>query len=213
MAPRSTHSAPLLATTVKAARESASLSVRELARAAGISHSQIVRLEAGDVSKPSRQALVAIAKALNRNPNSLLILAGHLDEEQARGTLKVMFRPGSELAEIWADADGHGSLRAVRAMIGGSADEAALRTIAASAFEVAESDETLWDDSYLLAAASGENADQLRELLDIWRYVPSDLRRRWLEYGRALQRVADLEYLAEAERDRHDSAHREGSRA
>jgi hypothetical protein len=65
-------------------------------------------------------------------------------------------------------------------------------------FRVQESDETLWDDSYELTAASGVHAEQLRELMDIWRYVGSDLRKRWLEYGRQLRRIADLDNLAAA---------------
>jgi len=178
------------------ARESAGLSIRECARRAGVSHTQISRLESGQVVKPSRDALVAMARALDRNPNLLLILAGHLSEAEARDTLRPLFRTGSELADIW---EGSSSIPmdAVReAILGEGPTDASLQAIAADAFHVQESDETLWDDSYELAAAKGEDADDLREFMAIWRYLGRDLRRRWLEHGGQLRRVADLEYLA-----------------
>ena len=65
-------------------------------------------------------------------------------------------------------------------------------------FSVAETDETVWDDSYALALGRGTDAAQLLELMGIWRYI-GERRGQFLEYGRSLRRLADLEYLAEAE--------------
>lgn len=71
-----------------------------------------------------------------------------------------------------------------------------VKAIAAEVFRVQESDETLWDDSYELAAASGVHAEQLRELMDIWRYVGSD--------GRCLSSRADGSYRSECAPTIHD---------
>lgn len=199
MTPVPGSAAPGAGAVVRQARLDIGLAVRELARRAGISHTQISRLEAGQVAKPSREALVAIARALDRNPNPLLILAGHLHGDSARDSLKTLFREGSELVEIWSDCSEIplDRVQAVTRAAGGA--ERDIKAIAADVFRVQESDETLWDDSYQLAAASGVHAEQLRELMDIWRYVGSDLRTRWLEYGRQLRRITDLDYLAAAE--------------
>jgi transcriptional regulator with XRE-family HTH domain len=198
MPPATGSTAPDARDVVRQARLDAGLAVRELARRAGISHTQISRLEAGQVAKPSREVLVAIARALDRNPNPLLILAGHLHGDSARDSLKTLFREGSELAEIWSGCSDI-PLQHVQAVARADhGDERDVKAIAADVFRVQESDETLWDDSYELAAASGMHAEQLRELMDIWRYVGPDLRTRWLEYGRQLRRIADLDYLTAA---------------
>jgi hypothetical protein len=73
-----------------------------------------------------------------------------------------------------------------------------IRQIAADVFYVQESDETLWDDSYTLALGRGTDAAELRELMGIWRYV-GERRAQFLEYGRTLMRLTDLEYRADAE--------------
>ena len=57
---------------------------------------------------------------------------------------------------------------------GADGDEIALRTIAVDVFRVQESDETLWDDSYALAAAKGGGADELREVMALWRFLRRD---------------------------------------
>jgi len=74
----------------------AGLSVRELARRAGVSAAQVSRIEGGQVNRPSREILVALARALNRNPLPLVILAGHLDAREARDALAPLFREGAE---------------------------------------------------------------------------------------------------------------------
>jgi transcriptional regulator with XRE-family HTH domain len=178
----------------------AGLSVRQLAKRAGVSAAQVSRIENGQVARPSHEILVALSRALNRNPLPLLILVGHVDAEQARAALAPLFREGAELPEEWGEW-ARFDIETVRALLSsaGMSDED-LRAIAADVFRVAETDETLWDDSYELAMARGESAGELRELMSIWRYIPGH-RHELLEYGRALRRLADLEYLAESHTD------------
>jgi transcriptional regulator with XRE-family HTH domain len=54
----------------------AGLSVRQLAKRAGVSAATLSRIEADQVRKPGQEILVALARALNRNPLPLLILPG-----------------------------------------------------------------------------------------------------------------------------------------
>ena len=81
----------------------AGMSIRELSRRTDVSAAQISRIEAGHVLKPSREILVALGKALNRNPLPLLVLAGHLEGVDAQAALRPYFRDGAELPEEWGD--------------------------------------------------------------------------------------------------------------
>lgn len=179
----------------------ANLSVRELARRAGVSAAQVSRIESGKVKRPSREILVALARALNRNPLPLVILAGHLDATEARSALAPLFREGAELPEEWG-AWARYDLETVRRLLTEPVTPPLeyLQAIAADVFRVEETDETLWDDSHTLAMARGTDAAELSELMGIWRYI-GDRRHQLLEYGRALRQLADLEFRAAAEAD------------
>jgi transcriptional regulator with XRE-family HTH domain len=174
------------------------MSIRQLAKRADVSAAQISRVESGQVVKPSREILVALGKALNRNPVPLLVLSGHLTGSEAQAELLLLFREGAELPEEWGDWASW-PLEVVRQRLHDpEATDYEIRRIAADVFSVAETDETLWDDSYALALARGTDAAELRELMGIWRYI-GDRRPQLLEFGRGLRRLADLEYLADAE--------------
>lgn len=47
--------------------------------------------------------LVTLARALDRNPLPLLILAGHISGDEARIALEPMLRDGAELPEEWGE--------------------------------------------------------------------------------------------------------------
>lgn len=83
------------------------------------------------------------------------------------------------------------------------ASEADLRELAADVFAVAETDETLWDESHTLLLAHGER--DLLQLVGIWRFVRGQRRQQLLNYARALRQLEDLEWLAEADRMRLDA--------
>ena len=174
------------------------MSIRELARRAEVSAAQISRIEAGQVLKPGREILVALGQALNRNPLPLLVLAGHLTGADAQTALRPFFREGAELPEVWGDWASQ-PLDVVRYRLQDpEATDDEIRQIAADMFSVEETDETLWDDSYALALGRGTDAAELRELMGIWRYI-GERRAQFLEYGRSLRHLADLEYRADAE--------------
>ena len=185
----------------------ADLSVRQLAKRAGVSAGQLSRIENGQVRKPSHEILVALARALNHNPLPLLILAGHMSDDEAREALAPLFRDGAELPEEW-ERWPQFDVNEVRSLLASSTTSGEdLRRIAADVFRVAETDETLWDDSYELAMARGEDAAELRKLMNIWRYIGGH-RQQLLEYGESLRRLADLEYQAQARQDELASAAR-----
>lgn len=173
------------------------LSIRSLAKRAGVSAAQLSRIESGQVRKPRPEILNALSRALNRNPVPLMIVAGHFEKDEACEELRAFFREGAELPEEWGDWATF-SLDEVEHLINDpKSSRKDIEAIAADAFRVQETDETLWDDAYSLALARGEDARQLRKLMGIWRAV-HERRERLLEYGELLRRIEDLEYKAAA---------------
>jgi transcriptional regulator with XRE-family HTH domain len=171
------------------------MSSRQLALRAEVSPAQLNRIENDQVAQPRREILVAIARALNRNPVPLLILAGHVTGEDARRELRYLFRHEAELPEEWG-AWVRFDLARVRALLADpNASAQDLGTIAADVFRVQETQETLWDDSYELASARGEGAAQLRRLMAVWPTIAA-YRERVLEYAEHWAQIADLEYAA-----------------
>ena len=84
------------------------------------------------------EELVAVARALSRNPRPLLIVSRHIQRDEALATLRPMFRErhgaeydpdvDSELVEVWADWDGGATLSGARALLAREEpDEEALR--------------------------------------------------------------------------------------
>lgn len=64
---------------IRAQREAAEVSVRELARVAGVSNPYLSQIERG-LRKPSAEILQQIAKALSVSAETLYVRAGLLDE-------------------------------------------------------------------------------------------------------------------------------------
>src|SRR6266511_1895200 len=77
-----------LAAVTKEARLRARLSMRGLARRSGLSAAQVSRIEAGEVERPAAETLVKLAKALDRDPQLLLVFAGHIRGARARQLLR-----------------------------------------------------------------------------------------------------------------------------
>ena len=77
-----------MAELTKEARVRARLSMRGLARRSGLSAAQISRIEAGEVERPVAETLVKLAKALDRDPQLLLVFAGHIRGARARQLLR-----------------------------------------------------------------------------------------------------------------------------
>jgi transcriptional regulator with XRE-family HTH domain len=197
----------LLGSAIKEAREGTpGMTIRKLAESAEISHTQISRIESGDVLKPSTEVLVAIARALGRNPRPLFVLAGHLSGEEMRDELAPMFREGAELPEEWGEWASVTLDEARELLCESRPNEHQLRRLAADVFSIAESDETLWRPEDALLAVRGEAQRDVQDLLGAWRFIGGERRRRLLEYARALRRLEDLDYLAAIEQLHLESA-------
>src|SRR4051812_46767279 len=79
---------PTLASIVREWRIGAGLSLRRLAKTSGVSLAQLSRIESGQVTRPSIEALWALAPAINCHPTFLLVLAGHLRGDEARAAMR-----------------------------------------------------------------------------------------------------------------------------
>jgi transcriptional regulator with XRE-family HTH domain len=171
-----------------------------VARRSGVSAAQISRIESGHVRKPGPEILRSIARGLNRNPLPLMVLAGHMSLDEGRERLRALFRDGAELPDEWGGA--RIPLDRVREILADpNADEQDVRVIASDVFAVAETQETLWDESHNALLARGADSADLRELLDYWSYMGHDRRQRLLAYAHELRDLTDLEYQRDRLRD------------
>ncbi len=143
--------------------------------------------------KPGRDPVLARARP-NRNPLPLMVLAGHMSIDEGRERLGALFRKGAELPGVW-DENPRIPLERVREILADpDSDSHDVRVIASDVFAVAETHETMWDESLIALLARGEDSADLRELLDYWNYMGRERRRRLLAYARQLRDLTDLEY-------------------
>jgi transcriptional regulator with XRE-family HTH domain len=135
-------------------RESAKLSLRKLAKLAGVSNPYLSQIERG-LRKPSAEILQAIAKALEISSETLYVKAGILEERELdedveavlhrdphltdpqRQALIEMYRSFRRLSELQGGGSGRGKRRGLFDVVSaGDVDDAAIR--AASPTEEAE---------------------------------------------------------------------------
>jgi transcriptional regulator with XRE-family HTH domain len=90
-----------LAAYLKAKRQGAHLSVRELARLARVDHGYIVRLESGEKSRPSIEILLRIAGVLEADPTEVLALVG-VKPSEVLPSMTVVLRSKYNLSEAEA---------------------------------------------------------------------------------------------------------------
>jgi transcriptional regulator with XRE-family HTH domain len=193
----------MVGTTIGRAREGFGFSIRELGRRAGVSAAQLSRIEAGQVEQPSIDTLVAVARALDRNPKPLLIVSGHIGRDEALATLRAMFREhrsgeydpdiDSELVDDWA----HGwreRLDEARALLAqDDPDEQALRALAADVFFTYETEETMWWESFLAPLLAEHGGEELREHVRLFLALPHERRAKVSDYLHEQVRLADLD--------------------
>ena len=79
-----------LASFIKLKREERSMSVRGLAEKAGISHTEIKRIEDGVRKQPSPKIIKALAEALTVPYNDIMVAAGYLNETEG-GDIPTLF--------------------------------------------------------------------------------------------------------------------------
>mgnify|MGYP001167391280 CR=1 FL=1 len=187
-----------VAAVITDARKARSLSIRELGRRAGVSAGQISRIESGEVQRPAVETLVALARALDCNPVPLMIVAGHVTGDEARGRLAHFVADESELASEWVHTGDAEALQRMQRIVGDSkASPSDLRGVAADVFLTAETEETLWHDAYLALPTQGEGAEDLRELVSAWPSVDPGRRVRVLEFVRDQVALSRLDFANE----------------
>lgn len=180
--------------TIRKARTAYGLGLRELARKSGVSAAQISRIESGEVTQPSVDTLVSIARALNRNPAPLLIVSGHIAPDEARVILSEMFRPhkgsiydpdnDSELVDEWTHSGAERQVEQARSLLGDAqGSEQDLRDLAAEVFFTVETAETLWRDSFIESLAHRAGDDDLIRLVRLWQVLPDKRRAKVLDYA------------------------------
>jgi transcriptional regulator with XRE-family HTH domain len=84
-------------------RESARLSLRKLAKQAGVSNPYLSQIERG-LRKPSAEILQAIAKALEISSETLYVKAGILEEREGAETLEDVVRRDPDLTDAQRQA-------------------------------------------------------------------------------------------------------------
>lgn len=73
-----------LGRTIKRARKARGLGLRELAKATGVTHSYLLKLEAASITTPSVDNLELLAAQLGFNPDELIFHAGQLPRDFAQ---------------------------------------------------------------------------------------------------------------------------------
>lgn len=171
------------------------LSLRELAKKAGISASQLSRIEAGKVENLSVETLGKIARGLDRDPRLLLIVSEHIAGEEARLVLKEKLRPGTELLEEWAWQPDRVQ-QAQEMLDDPQASEEGIKELAAEVFQTWV-DESLWLEGYLLPLMAQSEDQELLDLIETFRLVRASFGsgrdKKILDYARDQLELAKLE--------------------
>ncbi len=183
------------------------ISIREFARRAGLAHTQISRIEDGSVTRPSGEVLDKLSRAANKQPCLLRIVAGDITGEDARTELLPIFYRGAELAGDWGEWCHTPWEEALRIVHRASSTQQELALLAADAFIAGENFETLWEPEIDdVPNVEGPGQEPLRSLLATWRFLAPSRREQLLDYAKTLQRLQQLEYLADADEARLDAA-------
>ena len=185
-------------TVAEAIRRVRSGSMRKLAAAAGLSAAQISRIEAGQVQQPAAETLVAIARGLWQNPMPLLILAGHIPDDEARAWLLSVLEPETEVYQDWYGHD-QASVAAAREILtdSGSTREHVHR-IAFDLFVGEPMTETEWNGALALLGVAGTDRAQ-RELITLFSQMTEARRERMLADARDQVTLSRIELTREAQ--------------
>lgn len=177
--------APTIALALSEARSDAQQTVRELARRSGLAASQISRIEAGDIRRPSPEALRSLAAALGRPAEPLLFLAGHAAETQ--------FKAWARKYVAAVEAIGTAFEIVEHSVRSGDSPLAAL-----AAWRI--SDVRVLAEPLELTLGPG-TASVVRRFADVWRGLTPDRQRLVMAI------LNDQERLATADRLQHDGRH------
>ena len=91
-------------------REAKGISTPKLAEAVGLHHSAMARIQLGEIRQPRPGALARIARALDLDPNELLVTAGYVDPRELptfKGYLNTKYRelPPAAIDELTGHLD------------------------------------------------------------------------------------------------------------
>ncbi len=162
------------------ARRTGASSMRELAARAGLSTAQISRIESGQVKQPAPATLVALARALWLNPTPLLILAGHIPDDEARSWLTNVLARGTEVSKHWETYD---QVRLDAARLTAADDSAPREEIDRFAFDLFVGEplvETEWEPSHALLGVAETDRNQ-RRLINLFAQITPERRERMLD--------------------------------
>jgi transcriptional regulator with XRE-family HTH domain len=136
-------------------RESAALSLRKLAKLAGVSNPYLSQIERG-LRKPSAEILQAIAKALEISSETLYVKAGILEERELDADLEVVVHRDPYLTDPQRQAliEMYRSFRRLSELQSGSGGGRGKRR---GLFDVVSAGEV--DDAAIRAASPSEEAD------------------------------------------------------
>ena len=87
-----------MATWINTQREHKKWSIREFGRRIGVSHTHAARLANGDI-EPDADMCISIARAFDKLPSEVLIMAGHLEPAP-----KIDVN-ANQLLHIWSEID------------------------------------------------------------------------------------------------------------
>lgn len=172
------------------------LPIRELARLSGVSAAQINRLRAGRGPQPRIDTLRDLARALDRNLNLLLALAGHLDREEVRVLLRRMFTEGSEVIEDWKSM-GRDVGETRRLIEDTTTSDDRLRRIVLDIFLLWDIEENQWQDAYAVGLGTGRGARELREIGQLIPGLSEPRLRRVVEFVRDQYELSKKAELSE----------------
>jgi transcriptional regulator with XRE-family HTH domain len=94
----------LVGQLVREVRTGEQMTIRDLARRAGVSAALISRIEDGDIGRVSRPTIEALARALGRHPLALLIVGSMIKQENARAQLLDLLRNAQHASASWDPA-------------------------------------------------------------------------------------------------------------
>jgi transcriptional regulator with XRE-family HTH domain len=136
-------------------RESAALSLRKLAKLAGVSNPYLSQIERG-LRKPSAEILQAIAKALEISSETLYVKAGILEERELDADLEVVVHRDPYLTDPQRQAliEMYRSFRRLSELQGGSGGRGKRWGL----FDVVSAGDV--DDAAIRAASPSEEADE-----------------------------------------------------
>ena len=188
---------PTLASAVRAGRAWTRQTMRMLAKASGVSPAQISRIEAGKVTRPTMDTLLALAAGLDQHPTPMLVLGKQLTGKAARRQLSELL---ADIADTTAEPEEREGVNRLRSSLSDASPEH-LRQIAIEALTYS-SKSTLWPETLRRAVpANVPDHDLFGRLLSSWAEMTPARHWRLVELSEDLRTASLAERAAGAPSD------------